>query len=670
MIRFPVLESAQIDDFGLYPGLDPQGVDIRFDANLSVIVGANGLGKSTLLLMLFRILTGPTDIPGAVRDGELGSAKLEPKGLSRDERRTFAARVSDGALNATATVALRLGDARIKITRSLRDLALVKWEIDDVAQPIDERAYQHGVATACGVWSFADWILILRYVTFYMDDRQVLFWDRSAQKQLLRSLFLSPSEAEQWVSFERSVLELDSRQRNFRNVFNGESARVARLIAPDSAAHASLHDELTALIAQDETDLQEQERLLEEIASLDERRSKTNLERLQSIQRLDEASRAYEHSKLVALTSQFPTTSDTALFIWNQLLADETCLLCGHEAPQVRAELESRLAAHRCVVCASDQAAAVTADAPPVDLGVERSERAWAELESHRESVQLTESEHDELQRTLSEARTRSAELSVRRSITDRRMGALRAQLPPDVDGYMRDRSQLTSMRARLDELTTQLANEAETFNSFVAEKTSAILASANEIKERFDHYAALFLLGRGELIWSPREDRIGQSSHRVTFPAYELQLIRNDSESEDDAASVRSGMDEVSESQKEFIDLAFRMALIEAAGGQDGATLVIDTPESSLDRVFSKRAASVLSDFATSKGNRLVVASNLTDGQLVPQLIGDTEQHSGKYSILNLLDVARPTPAMRELGGEYREAYERLLEDVGRAHS
>ena len=149
MIRFPILESARINDFGLYPGLGEQGVDIRFDTNLSVIVGANGLGKSTLLLMLFRTLTGPTDIPGAVRDGELGSARLEPKGLSRNERRTFAARVSDGALNATATVTIRLGDALIKITRSLRDLTLIEWTVDDIAQPIDESAYQSGVATAC-----------------------------------------------------------------------------------------------------------------------------------------------------------------------------------------------------------------------------------------------------------------------------------------------------------------------------------------------------------------------------------------------------------------------------------------------------------------------------------------------------------------------------------------
>ncbi|MCK8467154.1 AAA family ATPase [Microbacterium sp. KSW4-16] len=665
MIRFPVLESARIDDFGLYPGLGEQGVDIRFDTNLSVIVGANGLGKSTLLLMLFRTLTGPTDIPGAVRDGELGSAKLEPKGLNRNERRTFAARVSDGAQNASATVTIRLGEAVIKITRSLRDLTLTEWTVDNVAQPTDESAYQNGIATACGVWSFADWILILRYVTFYMDDRQVLFWDRSAQKQLLRSLFLSPSEAEHWVSLERRVLELDSRQRNFRNVYNGESSRVARLVAPDSAAHADLHNELTALIAQDEADLQTQEALLEEIAALDERRAKTNLERLQSIQRLDEASRAYEHSKLVALTAQFPTTSDTALFIWNQLLADETCLLCGNEAPHVRAELENRLATHHCIVCASDRSSTVNADAAPVDLGVERSERAWADLEAHRESVHFTEIEHEEVQQSLREARAQSAELEVRRSITDRRIGALRSQLPPDVDGFMRDRSQLSSMRARLDELTAQLAVEAESFNSFVAEKTGAILASANAIKDRFDHYAALFLLGRGELMWSPREERIGQSSHRVTFPAYELQLIRNDSDSETDAASVRSGMDEVSESQKEFIDLAFRMALIEAAGGQSGATLVIDTPESSLDRVFSKRAASVLSDFATSAGNRLLVASNLTDGQLIPQLIGATNEQSGEFVILNLLDVARPTPAVRELGAEYREAYDRLMESV-----
>lgn len=146
----------------------------------------------------------------------------------------------------------------------------------------------------------------------------------------------------------------------------------------------------------------------------------------------------------------------------------------------------------------------------------------------------------------------------------------------------------------------------------------------------------------------------------KVTFPAFELDL----SGANFTAPTRRKGPDAVSESQREFIDLAFRMALIHVAGNGAGGTLVLDAPESSLDAVFVKRAADVLCKFSRADANnRLVVASNLIDGELLPEMIRDgitPQDHDQR--LVNLMDIAVPTAALRENAEAYARELKKIL--------
>ena len=63
---------------------------------------------------------------------------------------------------------------------------------------------------------------------------------------------------------------------------------------------------------------------------------------------------------------------------------------------------------------------------------------------------------------------------------------------------------------------------------------------------------------------------------------------------------------------------------------------------------------------------SRIIVASNLTDGPLIPALVRSIKAATGDVSVLNLLELARPTPAIQQLGDEYQDAYQRLLTDAG----
>lgn len=78
-----------------------------------------------------------------------------------------------------------------------------------------------------GIWSFGDWVLLLRHLVFYFEDRRALVWDASARRQILRFLFLPVETARKWTEDERAVLELDSRIRNLTNALNREERTLA-----------------------------------------------------------------------------------------------------------------------------------------------------------------------------------------------------------------------------------------------------------------------------------------------------------------------------------------------------------------------------------------------------------------------------------------------------------
>ena len=98
MINLPILHSLDITGYGLYPGSPASpGLHIQFSPGLTLVLGTNGLGKSTLITMLYRLMTGPYDIPALLGGTDLGTANLRATTLRDQIRRTFAHRVADGA---------------------------------------------------------------------------------------------------------------------------------------------------------------------------------------------------------------------------------------------------------------------------------------------------------------------------------------------------------------------------------------------------------------------------------------------------------------------------------------------------------------------------------------------------------------------------------------------
>ena len=497
---------------------------------------------------------------------------------------------------------------------------------------------------------------MLRYLVFYFEDRRNLVWDPSAQRQLLRMLFLPPDVAQRWTRMERSILENDSRMRNLQAVVGKEETLLSRALAKKSEA-GPLRAELQALEAVQEPDRNRLEEIEGLVGELDRRRQNARLEHLRAKQERETRFRAVEYARYVAIGARFPDKQEVGRYILAHLISENDCLVCGSHAPESAEGYAQRLSSSHCVVCnsllaSSEHIVEVREVADErIAIAEGRLEAADRELTASAEARDGAEREYD--QHTTEMTRLRS-------KITARatRIDEIVELLPPSEAELRRQRVELSSIRGRLATMKSDLSEERATFGDFVEQCTERLLSSSEAVVAEFAEFAQSFMSEDISLTWTSRPAAVGQGGEAIPFPAFELNLSGSDF-----LGTVRrGGPDDVSESQREFIDLSFRMALMRAAG-PGGAGLVIDTPESSLDAVFAERAGHTLKKFGEGRGNTLLVTSNLTEGNLLSTLIEAIKATPEKRRrLVDLFDVARPTAAVVAEGANYGAVRDRLF--------
>lgn len=664
LVNMPVLRTVAVWDYGLYPGLSEgdEAVEVDLSKGLTLVLGANGIGKSTFVSLLFRMLTGPFDIPGAV-NGSLGRANLEVRELSTRKKRYFADRVNDGAGDSVATLQFDSGSDHFTITRRLRDLSLIDAACDRLGkEPItDELELQELLAQSAGLGSFSDWVLLLRYITFFQEDRSALVWDAAAQRQVLRPLFLSPDDSNSWVAQERRILQLDSDRRNTSAVLFRTNSYMTVQKKKVSASKEILEElnDLEMLYAKLLNDTDDDSDLL---AELDKSRKESRLEFLLAESALEDAKRDYEHVKLAHIANALPDQSSSAKYILAQIISSGHCVACGQDAAEYTQQVERRIENRLCPLCGQNQQ--THEGEGMASLDERRLGEALQALSSHLEQAEATRSAADQDDAQYRDLLNRSRESRYDLSAAETRMAELQTLLPEPTGEMKQAEAENTALNRRLVRLDAELTELRAEFQLFIEDMTSRILGRAAEMEKAFETYASAFLIEKNSLTYAPLAERVGQMGATVPFPHFGLNMSGNDFAS----PTARSSSDSVSESQREFIDLAFRMALVGVASANAAGTLVIDSPDSSLDAVFEPKAAEVLNVFvSTSADSKIILTSNLSSGKFLPELVaGFRESGNGTPGLVDMFEVAAPTAAVRSLRPAYDRAREQLFEITG----
>jgi len=604
------------------------------------------------------MLTGPSDIPALTGTATLGTASLRATTIPSSQKTTFSQRVVDGARTASAHLIFNLGDHSVEIERGLKDLRLIRFQIDGIEQSLGEESFQQKISELVGVWSFGDWILLLRHIVFYFEDRRALVWDPTAQRQLLRMLFLPMELARRWSEEEREILEMDSRVRNLSAALYRETREV-EVADLKTKSSKDVLAEMKVLDESQQVDVARRSELDKGFADLESRRQDARLRLLKAEQEREARYRELERARLMTIEARFPDRSESARYILAQLLTSSECLFCGNQVPTIAALLKSRISDHQCVVCGSNLAKVIG--------DIDYASIADSRVSEYVAALQAIEPELSEAQSALHEAESEYnafvrevTELDAAIAKRSARLEELVRRLPPSEAERLKQHDELATLRGRVEILRKGLDIKRGAFKEFLQTESRSLVAKAQDIQTIFNRYAQGFLFDECDLIWSPRRERLGQGGEMMEFPAFEVELGGTNFPS----PVRRSGPEKVSESQREFIDLAFRMALMEIATTDSIGSIVIDAPESSLDAVFSTRAAEVLARFAQPENrNRLIVTSNLSEGTLIPNLIRlTTSPQDREHRIIDLFKIAEPTTATREMKSEYATALDTII--------
>ena len=661
----PVLTGLRVVEYGLFPGKPAgTGIERSFGPGATVVAGINGLGKTTLLTMVLRALTGPYDLTG---DGgpRLLSVVLpeRPVPLDPQHTRLFRRRVADEAEKAKVTVSARIGEARVSITRRLNDLGLERLEIDEglvklpVARGPREGLFQSTMSELMGLGSFVDVLLVLHHVILFYENRPGALWDPNAQRHLLRALCLDREDAQRVAALERELQSADSQARNVQTRITSTQRRWQAAVKQEAEEEGILA-QLAAEQALLDADLEKAAALEAELAKVEEERQEARLAHERAKLAREEAEGGIERLKYTVLLRRFPTMNDTARMLLSRIMTHEQCLVCNAPAAGKRQELEESLEAGFCPVCGAEPAAQDGVVLPhefdQAKLQKERGRLELARVEEASQKKRLQDS-GDRYGQTLE----RLAELRAGIEKRTGRSAGLRKRLPDTVTSKEHENA-LESLRQERAECQHVRALRLQDLRTLFAERKDAITARSAELVEAFAALIEVLLVEEARLVQvSAKPDYLqapGQAGERVEVPAYAAEMR---------AAArptfvPRRNPNEVSESQREIIDLAFRLALVEVFGGS--CTFAMETPEASLDGLAMERVGRALASFAGREENRLVVTTNLTNAGVIGALFEGTDPGSDVGSrmqrVINLLEVAAPNGALLA----DRRRYENLL--------
>jgi AAA domain len=669
---FPVLLHFTVSGYQLFPGQNNQGIDYTVQAGVTVIAGINGLGKTTLLNMLFRALSGPVDWKSRIPDRPAGGTPTSLGDWKTPDY--FQSRVTDAASLATITVEVAFGSRHLKVTRSLADLSVKSLQVDGEQYASTQDAYIDAVCELSGFASFPDFFLVLRYLVFLLEDRQEVVWDPGAQADVLRALFFDAAAAAKYRTLFDGIQKKDSDRRNRRAQYNRHKSDLDALQAKEGG-DPIIPKTLQALEVRLQA-LSERQRALEralERADRARRRQRLLVEQAKLTHL--EAWQAYESLERAHLAALFPTLDEVANRVLVQAATGGGCLVCGSRTDRVAREVRASISKGLCPVCSStvsEQEADATVRRPShhsllkADSDVQDAVKALAERQTAlRQSV----AEYEE-----SAKQCELASLEEEAAILD--LDKLRKKLPASAKDLGRRKAEIARDQVDLDRLKKEQASLEKEFKQLITNGEQRVEALSARITDRFAHFAGHFLAEQVRLVYDPDERRIGQEGSSFRFPRFSVQLT---SAAAPDTMTARQSAYEVSESQKEFIDLSFRMALVEVAAAGGPAMLVLETPEASLDSLFVARAGQLLGHFASGGagvGNRLIASSNLTKGEMISALLGalpSSAKGAGapytipraqrRLRVVNLLALAQENAALKGHRRQYEAELARSIE-------
>jgi len=651
----PSLKKITVSNFSLYPG------DLNFTYDfvngINLIIGGNGLGKTTFLNLIKYALIG------LYRKGIDDVKRREFRGVEyRYEKRVplpytyFSGRMDDTfELNDKAEVSIvfELNNVQFEVTRTLSDPKITKVVVNDstgkrelegdvilqvkydemlsdqkkkaVAANTLQGRYEFEVGRLSNHDSFENLIFLVNDVLFFNESRKTIMWDAIIQSKLSSKYFIDPKLDKLKEKHERDGVyynslsnhqseEIKAINKIFTKITSKDSEGVdMKKLVDDVAIQKNQVDKLQTILENIHAKRDRQEVETSKLYS-DKNRVFKKIEDLEDSKRKEElllfedlfkkvTPKYYDYLKFLKSSGDCPLCNNV---LEEQILLrikdnDSGCMMCGNDIRSTNFESENLSL---------------------ITLALKEDRKV---LRSFEKDILTKESGMKEL-----DGEFMNASIGLNHALSKLRKMEYLLQSSQS-EGSSTNQGEYSAMLARIAELEKEKTESKE--------KSKKAYSEANKINREIDIQR---LDSRAKL--SGIFNDFGQK-----FLGVECELVYEDPKDEQGKRYLpkingieRFHEEELSESQRFFIDQSFRMSLL-SFFNEEASFFMCETPDSSLDISYEKNAAKIFLEYV-KKPSQLILTSNFNNSEFLEYLISEAKE----INYVNLLKIGRGTDIQR----------------------
>ncbi len=623
-IFLPELKHIKIENYSLYN----KNIEYDFIDGINLIIGGNGVGKTTFINIIKYALIGLYKKDLIVRNYQ-GEKRLS-RGTYNNCNTYFRNRTQNISTDQDAVVILyfKLNGCEFEVTRSLFNTMILsanytennhvfqikgeqirqdqyaKYENDseEVKKKYLQYNYEQIIAEKANMTDFNDFIFFVNQILLFGEDRSNVLWDVDTQSRLL-SNYLNDKKLEK----ERKDCQGEKKYQDSIARHKQEEIKAVRKVLDQLSKNKNDKNgnnekqitDLMVLIEENESYLLSVDDKYRMIHEKGQSISKNIADLSIEINELEK-----EKNKIESETSIFwPGINPQYTTFKRQMESNHICPMCNSQIDINIMDVKDG----ECFFCHKK---IKKIDNEQITLIENNLKILLSKRQNYEIQLLNYEKEINELDR---EARTRRIKLfELKNKLRD---------IESITTSGMEEETAYIAMIDRINELSAE-KEEAQKKCEILRKQEleimqlieSNLVESTRSISDIFKQFAEAFL-------------QLPCYLSLVTDENSKLKVFRPVIDKK-----ARVDAEELSESQRFFIDYSFRMSILSYF--YNGASFYIcETPDSSLDLSYEENAANTLLKYI-ERPNSLIITSNLNNSVFIKHLLGKTK----KVSILNLL--------------------------------
>lgn len=626
----PKIKSISISNYSLYKC--PFIID--FSSKLNIIFGTNGIGKSTLLMIILFSIIGP--YRGGIKTKVRQDQRKDNRPIYTDD--FFRNRMVNIEEDAFIKAEFIINEDFYVVTHSLYDGRLLSVKFNGTyleGKNISYRTFESKFTRARDmsddnfndnelkeylIYSYQKCIKdstklpggvntlisMLLDVMFFDEGRNLTFWNADLQETVIGKYIVDADFYENYCERKLDTKALESTYKkksethNFMNKFfenekkevkgNKEEIDVVAL----NVKLVRLEDEIISL-----------EKNMNELQKQYKKTNERLFELLKNIESLKENINNLEKKWYSNL---FPKKYDIYYSRFSNKMMEGICPICG-------ASHNFNISTSNCILCSEKLAISQTTDLVALDI----------ERRNHQILLKQRTSERDNLRKNLNCIKEKISKIKI--NYDEKNIEKEEVEVMLNVkreDEEDNDSKRLKKAREERDQALYDFNASKEIEEEMRKTIEHSLVSNFKEFSSIFHKYATSFF----------------GNNHKI-----ELSLPFNNYENSFEELMIRFNLDGkdrtesfmLSESQRIFTDLSFRFTILTAFHNE--SFFICETPDSTLDMYHEENAVNTFKEYI-KMGNSLILTANIRKSNLISKLC--SEYSKDEINIIDLTKISK----------------------------